>query len=56
MQWEKMTTAAVKAAAATIKICFFMDRPRDGSELSMFNMERNPHHRPRGWYGRGRWY
>ena len=35
-----MTTAAVKATAVTIKICFFDDRPRFGSEFSIFNMER----------------
>jgi hypothetical protein len=35
-----MTTAAVKADAVTIKICFFMDHPRVGVEFSSFNMER----------------
>jgi hypothetical protein len=35
-----MTTAAVKAAAVTIKICFFMDRPRVGVAFSTFNLER----------------
>jgi hypothetical protein len=34
-----MTTAAVKAAAVTIKICFFIDRPRVGVEFSIFNIE-----------------
>jgi hypothetical protein len=35
-----MTTAAVKAAAITIKIFFFIDHPFVGVEFSIFNMQR----------------
>jgi len=35
-----MTTAAVKAAAITFKIFFFMDHPFVGVESSIFNMQR----------------
>ena len=34
-----MTTAAVKADAVTIKICFFMDRPRVGVGFSTYKLE-----------------
>jgi hypothetical protein len=37
----RVGTAAVKAAPATIEIFFFMDRPRVGSEQSIFNMQRS---------------
>src|SRR5262249_11366158 len=36
----RMTTAAVKAAAITFKIRFFMDHPRVGVGFSIFNMQR----------------
>jgi hypothetical protein len=34
-----MTTAAVKAAAITFKIFFFIDHPFVGVEFSIFNMQ-----------------